>query len=397
MTRTREDLDCAPLVFRSLGEQLALTAHASSITDQRTRNERMDVLYRTMTGGGGGSTGGFLVKTEFADSVFDQARTVKGPFSECQWRTCAAREFQWPIFAGSSRQNGSRWGGMISAIGLSEIQDLSKSALAQPTIANIVFSMQPVAIYSSPISNDLLADTALVAPALDYAARAEIRYAIEYSLLVGGPAASNVGPSNLGGPQSVLNAPSTVVVPKQSGQATETIVFQNIDQLWAAIASGNKRRACWHMNDNTLAAVDQLATSGQWPESIYISAGRYGNEYPIIKGRPVYVSEACNPIGTPGDIICADWNDYWLVIHKPKPTDSTLSFSLTQPADSGHMGIIGMPQDSIESRRSDEFLYNIDSVAFMWRFRCDGRWMWPGAVTDPNGNKVGPASILAQR
>jgi hypothetical protein len=167
--------------------------------------------------------------------------------------------------------------------------------------------------------------------------------------------------------------------------------------MWGSIASGNKRSACWHMNDNTLSAVDQLATAGQWPESIYISSGKYGNEYPLIKGRPVYVSEACPPIGTPEDIIVADWNDYWLVIHRPKPTDSTLSFSLTQPSDSGHLGVVGMPADSIESRRSDEFLFGMDATAFMWRFRADGHWMWPTGATDPNGNPVGPAAILAPR
>ena len=167
--------------------------------------------------------------------------------------------------------------------------------------------------------------------------------------------------------------------------------------MWGAVASGNKRGAVWHCNDNTLAAIDQLAVSGQWSESIYLPQGRYGNEVPLIKGRPVLVSEACPQIGTPGDLICVDWTDYWLVLHKPKPTDSGLAFSLTQPQNSGHLGVVGMPADSIEARRSDEFLWSTDSVAFMWRFRADGHFLWPGAVTDPNGNQIGPAAIIAQR
>jgi HK97 family phage major capsid protein len=396
MTRTREDIDCAPLIFRSLGEQLALTAHISSIPDQRTRDERMGVLTRTMSGIQG-TLGGFGVKPEWADSVFDQARTIDGPFARAQWRTCQAREFEWPIFGGSSRANGSRWGGMVAAIGLSEIQDLSTRALSQPAIGNVSFSMQPVAIYSAPISNDLLADSMLIAPALDYAARAEIRYAIEYSLIQGGSAPSTAGPQTTAGPQGVVNSACTVTVAKDSGQASGTISSKNISNLWGSLASGNKRNAVWHCNDNTLDAIDQLATAGQFPDSIYLPQGRYGNEVPLIRGRPVLVSEACPEIGTPGDLVVVDWSDYWMVIHKPKPTDSGLSFTLAHPQNSGTLGIVGMPQDSIESRRSDEFLFGIDSVAFMWRFRCDGRFLWPGAVTDPNGNRVGPAAILQPR
>jgi HK97 family phage major capsid protein len=396
MTRTRADFDCAPLVFRSLGEQMALIAHTNSITDTVTRDQRMDVLHRTMSGIQG-TLGGFGIKPDFATSVWDQARTVDGPFARCRWGTCQAREFELPIFAGSSRQNGSRWGGALAAFGLSEIQDLSTRANSQPSLGNISFSMQPCAIYMSPISNDLLADTELVAPMLDYAAKAEIRYALEYSMIMGQTAPSTAGPLNTAGPQGVVSAPSTVVVAKDSGQASGTISITNINNLWGSIASGNKRTACWHMNDNTLAAIDDLAVSGNWPLSTYMPQGMYGNPFPLIKGRPALCTEVCPEIGTPGDLVCASWDDYMLILHRPKPSDSGLAFSIMQPADSGHLGVVGLPADSIESRRSDEFLFGMDATAFMYRLRIDGHWMWPGKMTDANGNSWGPAAILAQR
>ena len=131
---------------------------------------------------------------------------------------------------------------------------------------------------------------------------------------------------------------------------SNAISARNISDMWGAIASGNKRNSVWHCNDNTLDAIDQLAVSGQWSESIYIAAGRYPNEYPLIKGRPVICTEASPEIGTPGDLICVDWTDYRLVLHKPKPDDSGLAFSLTLPPDSGHLGVVGMPQDAIEAK-----------------------------------------------
>jgi HK97 family phage major capsid protein len=393
--RTREDLDCAPMEFRSLGEYIAIVAHTATIDDQRTRNERMGVLTRTMSGISG-TLGGFGIKGEWADSVWDQARTIDGPFARCRWGTCLAREFELPIFGGSSRANGSRWGGALATWGNAEIANLSVQA-SQPSLGNISFVMQPCAIYMSPISNNLLSDTELVGPMLDYAAKAEIRYALEYSMIMGQSAPSTAGPLNISGPQGAVSAASTVVVAKDSGQASGTVSVTNINNLWGSIASGNKRNACWHMNDNTLAAIDDLAVSGNWSESIYISAGKYGNDYPLIKGKPVFCTEVCPNLGTPGDVVVADWTDYMLILHKPKPTDSGLAFSLTQPSDSGHLGVVGLPKDAIESRRSDEFLFGNDTTAFMWRMRIDGHWMWPGKMTDANGNQWGPAAIVAQR
>ena len=225
---------------------------------------------------------------------------------------------------------------------------------------------------------------------------AEIRYALEYAMINGRGGYSTAGPGSIAGPQGVIGAGCTVTVAK-GATGSNAISAINIDAMWGSIASGNKRNAVFHCNDNTLDAIDQLAVSGQWSESIYIAAGRYGNEYPLIKGKPVICSEACPEIGSPGDLICVDWTDYWAVLHKPKPTDSGLAFSLTVPPDSGHLGVVGMPADSIEARMSDEFLWSSDSVAFMWRLRLDGNFLWPGAVTDAQGNQVGPASCIAHR
>ena len=293
--RTRADLDCGPLEFRSLGEYMQLVAHGATIDDQRTRNERLGVLTRTMSGISG-TVGGFGVKPEWADSVFDQARQIDGPFARCQFRSCQAREFQWPIFGGSTRTNGNRWGGMSAAWGLSEIADLSiQGRISTSTRQRRVFAPALRDLFRPDQQKTYLADSMLIALALDYAARAEIRYALEYAMINGRGGYSTAGPGSIAGPQGVIGAGAPSRSPK-GATGSNAISAINIDAMWGAIASGNKRNAVFHCNDNTLDAIDQLAVSGQWSESIYIAAGRYGNEYPFIKGKPVICSEAC-----PGD------------------------------------------------------------------------------------------------
>jgi len=378
-----------------LEEYMAVVGLAVTELNPAKRNAGLEAIIRTGTGISGASYG-FTIKPEWANSVWDQARMIDGPYARCLWGSCLAREFQWPIFQTASRSNSNRWGGMLATWGLSETKDLTTTGTG-PAVGNVVFSMQRCAIYTSPISRDLLADTLLVKPMLDYAARAEIRYALEYAMINGGAGTTSAaGPGSIGGPQGAINAPSTVTVPKGSA-GSSSISSINIDAMWSAIAGGNKRRAVWHASDDTIQAIDQLAISGQWSESIYIAAGKYGNEYALIKGRPLIPSEACPVIGTPGDLICADWSDYALILHKPKPGDSGLAFDFAQPKDSGHLGVVGMPEDAIEARMSDQFLWGSDEVAFMWKFRADGRFLWLGTQTNPNGDVVGPASCIAQR
>ncbi len=381
--------------FSSLEQQMAVVGRIATEFDTEKRQAGYDAISRTMSGISGGG-GGFAIKPDFADSVWDQARTVDGPFARCLWASCQAREFDWPIFQTASRSNSSRWGGMLASWGLTETADLSTVG-SGPATGNVKFVMQPCAVYTSPISRNLLADSLLVKPMLDYAARSEIRYALEYAMINGGATGlSTAGPKVIASPQGAIGAASTVVVSKGSTSGG-AISAANIDLVWSSIAGGNKRNSVWHCSDETLYAIDQLAVSGQWPENTYISAGKYGNEYSLIKGRPVLCSEACPTIGTQGDLLCVDWTDYALVLHRPKPTDSGLAFTLSQPKDTGHLGVVGMPEDAIEARMSDEFLWGNDEVCFLWRFRVDGRFLWLGTQTNPNGLVVGPAACIATR
>jgi hypothetical protein len=205
-------------------------------------------------------------------------------------------------------------------------------------------------------------------------------------------------------PQGAINSPCTVTVSKGSTSAS-SISAANIDLQWSAIAAGNKRNAVWHCNDDTADQLDQLAVSGQWSETIYIAAGRYGNEFALIKGRPLIPSECCPVIGSPGDLICVDWTDYVLTYVVPKPTNnplavedsSPLSFNVTVPDDQYHSGMVGLPPDAVESRVSDQKYFDTDSLGYAWKIRADGHFLWNSTMTNINGAVVGPCAVIAQR
>ena len=110
------------------------------------------------------------------------------------------------------------------------------------------------------------------------------------------------------------------------------------------------------------------------------------------------MNEACPTLGTPGDLICADMTQYWLVIHRPKPAkEPGMTFSVGVVPDEFHQGLIALPEQSVESTISDQFLFDTDELIIKYKLRADGKLIWTSPITNINGVKLGPCSIFAQR
>jgi HK97 family phage major capsid protein len=326
---------------------------------------------------------GFTVKPGYADEVYDRTRTTFGPSNLVQWWEVETRQYEFPTVQETSRVSGQRWGGITSTWGLGETV-LPAQVDGKVSMADFVNERL---LILTTLSRDIWSDAKKLERWLNYVALAEVRFNIELAILMGITGCAR--------PMSVVNSPCTVTIAKQSGQGSGTIEAINIDQMWSAIAAGNKRNACWFASDSVISAIDQLAVSGQWPEINYIPAGRYGNAYPTIKGKPLFYCEACPAIGTPGDIICADLSDY--VFTYMKAPAGGISISVDVSPGFGRSGMIGLPDGALERRASADVLFTTDQIALIFKFRGDGRFLWNTTVTSLNGATVGPAAIIAQR
>jgi HK97 family phage major capsid protein len=362
---------------------------ARSCDDDQRRDALVAGLKRTLVGYSGPS-GGFLLPIGLGDSVLDRARMTDGCWARCSWMPVTTREWWYPVVNESSRTQAGRWGGFTSTWGLDETH---VPPPVDGKVGRISFVQNRLLLYTV-ISADLFADSERARKWLDEMAIAELRYNIEWAM-IHGPGTST---GSVVCPQGAIGAPSTIAVAKGSGQAAGTITAANIDAMWAAIYGPCKSMATWHANDATMQAIDGLATAGQWSESIYMPQGAYGNPYPLLKGRPLLMTECCPDLGTPGDLICADWSQYIMTYKKARPDESPLSFNFAAPpADGFHRGAFGLPDDAVGGRLTFEKFYDSDEVAFLWKFRGDGHWIWSGTMTDGSGNTVSPCSVIAQR
>lgn len=103
-----------------------------------------------------------------------------------------------------------------------------------------------------------------------------------------------------------------VSVAKESGQAANTIVWQNIVKMYARMLPQSLANAVWVVSPDTFPELATMALSvGTGGGPIWLNNG-VGGPPGTILGRPIVISEKVNTLGTQGDISFIDFS-YYLV------------------------------------------------------------------------------------
>ena len=179
----------------------------------------------------------------------------------------------------------------------------------------------------------------------------------------------------VGSPLGFINCPAVVTVAAEAGQATKTILWENITKMYAQMLPTSIGSAAWIVCPDALPQLFTMALSvGTGGGPVYI--GGYGNsggaDAPpmTILGRPVYITEKIGPLGTTGDIVFADMSYY----------------------------VIGDRQ-GVEVAASDQVNFKQDQTVFRLIERVDGRPWIQSALTPHNNssNLLSPFVQLASR
>jgi HK97 family phage major capsid protein len=214
-------------------------------------------------------------------------------------------------------------------------------------------------------SNELLNDVPMLDAHMKRVFAAEVGFKLDLAVLSG---------TGAGVPLGILNSPATIKVAKQTGQASGTIVAQNIQQMWTAMPAPSRRRAVWLVSEQAEEQLDNLTTvigtAGVVPPSaaaMYMPAADE-DSYPRLKGRPVIAIEQASTLGTVGDIVLADLSQYVLIDGGLNPAISVAVRFLT------------------------------DETVWRFRLRVDGSPAWVSPVTSYNGSGTrSPFVALAAR
>jgi HK97 family phage major capsid protein len=172
--------------------------------------------------------------------------------------------------------------------------------------------------------------------------------------------------SGVGEYLGVMNAPCLITVNKETGQAADTIMKENVDKMRARC--WRYGRAIWLANHDTLPQLKslvQLVGTGGAPVP-YFTVTNDGQA--MLDGRPLYFTEFASSIGDLGDLILGNWSEYL-----------EGQFQGLQQAESIHV----------------RFEYN--ERAFKFWLRNDGQPWWRSALTPRKGAMLSPFVTLQAR
>lgn len=280
--------------FRSKGEFF----HAVMVSSAKggTIDPRLIANAPTTYGQEGvGADGGFAVPPDFRTEIMVKvmgedsllSRTDSMPTSSnsitipkddtTPWQSTGGVQAYWESEAGQKQQ--------------------SKPALGELTIkANKIIALVPM-------TDELLEDAPAMAAYVNRKAPEKIDYKVNEAIING---------TGGGQPLGILQSAGTITVAAESGQAADTVIYDNIVNMWGRLSAGSKRNAIWLANSDIETQLMKMVFPGATPAfPVFLPPGGLASSpYSQLMGRPMITSEAMPALGDAGDLILCDMSKY---------------------------------------------------------------------------------------
>jgi len=171
-----------------------------------------------------------------------------------------------------------------------------------------------------------------------------------------------VNGDGVGKPLGFLQATAGIIIPKESGQAADTIVYANVNNMIGRIMPNAFNRSIFLVNPMVLPALRNMSFDTTSPNRIPVylpSSGIEGAPYGTLFGRPIFPMMAGMPaLGDRGDIVLWDPQSY----------------------------ITAKKTTGIKASSSIHVFWNTDEVAFKFQMRLAGQTLYKKPVTTEFGN-----------
>jgi HK97 family phage major capsid protein len=330
--------------FRSFGEFSQCVASAAQKGGNAPMDPRLIANAAPTTGTEGvGADGGFAVPPDFRQEIMEKVAGEDSLLARTDQLTSSSNSISIPKDETTPWQNT----GGIQAYWEGEAQQITGS---KPALEQSVIRLNSLKALVN-VTSELLEDAAALSTYIRRKAPMKIDYKITDGIVNG---------TGVGMPLGLLNAGCKVQVAKESGQAAASIVFNNIVKMYARVYSRCRANLVWLINQDIepqLLALQFPGTGTAVP--VYLPPGGLSaSPYGMLMGKPVIPTEACQTIGTEGDIIAADLSAYMTA-----------------------QKVSGMRQDT-----SIHLYFDYDIMAFRFILRVAGQPWWTSAITPANGS-----------
>jgi HK97 family phage major capsid protein len=299
-----------------------------------------------------GGSGGFSVPDQLAAKWLDDAlpNEIVRPRATVWPMTSATRDV--PGWDGAD-QSSSLYGGFWMEF-LAEEGTGSKQT---GKLKKISLEAKKGAIFVDA-SSELVEDGLGFEAQLEMAVKKSLALGFDYYFLQG------VG---AGQPLGVLNADSIVTVDKESGQAADTVLYENVIKMFARMYPAGRSKAVWIANETCIPQLLGMSIDIGTGGSLYQVINEKNGQFSIF-GRPVIFSPSMPELGNANDIIFADLSQY----------------------------AIGLRRE-MKLEKSNIPGWTEDLVSYRVLVRMDGLPTWDQAITPRNGDDLSWVVGLAER
>lgn len=328
--------------FRSFGEQLQ--AIARSAKQGATIDHRLlEIQNATGASEGVPSEGGFLVQQDFQTELIQYIHDNSVLASKCRKIKIGANANGVKLLGidETSRADGYRWGGVTAEW----VEEGGTVTASKPKFRKIELELKKIMALGYA-TDELLQDAATLESVMMPAFKEEISFLTDDSLISG---------DGSGKPLGFLNSGALVTQAKESGQAADTILHENISNMWNRMLARFRSNAIWVINQECEPHLENLVLSMGTGGML----SPYAQEYMLkgtLKGRPVIPIEQASAIGDLGDISLVDMNQYLL-------------------AD----------KNSVQTASSMHVMFNYDEMVFRVIYRVDGQPAFNSPLTPYKG------------
>lgn len=302
--------------------------------------------------------GGVLVLPEFAPEILAMLYQSESLWQRTRQYTVAGNSMSFPRLRDTNRTDGHRHGG-VQAYWLGEGGTATET---RPAFDQTDIKLQKlvVAVF---LTEEMVSDSGYaIEQFVTEVVQAEIDYQLDKALIRG---------NGVGKPLGILSSGARVTVSKEGGQAANTVVAENVLNMWGRrLTGGAGDDLVWLVNQDveTLLPKMYLATGSNSGQLTYMPPGAFAERpYATLQGRPVIPSEHCSALSSEGDIMLVNFKDY-LSINK------------------GVLNQLSSPHVA--------FLQDMNCLKFT--FRISGRPMYDTPVTVENSANQRSAFITLQ-
>jgi HK97 family phage major capsid protein len=305
-----------------------------------------------------GSDGGHLLAPTWAEGVLEVVYEQENLLDKCDKYDMVGPSIKIRAYDETSRVTGSRRGG-VRGYWVDEGGTITSS---KPKFRVIELIPHKLAVLSYA-TEELLADGGQMLEQMVTRCAAE-----EINFLVADAIINGVG---AGMPLGLMNSAALVSVSAETGQATKTVLTENVTKMWARLHMAARKNAVWFINQDIEPQL-HLMTLGVGTGGVvtYMPPGGLSSpHYATLLGRPVITIEQCQTLGTTGDIILADLKQ-----------------------------VVAATRGTVQAATSLHVAFLTDELAYRFTFRVDAKPWWYSAMTPYKGtNTQAPYVALSTR